>query len=559
MVVVREGTEGPYVGNGGRLREGTPHEVATEASLNTAHGVERVVRDAFRRAQARERRHVTLVHKTNVLVHAGGLWKRVFDEVAAEYPDVATDYQHVDAAAMYFVTQPERFDVVVTDNLFGDILTDIGAAIGGGIGLAASGNIDATAPTRRCSSRCTAAPPTSPARDGRPDGDRAVGGPAAGAPRPRRAGAEGGGGRGRGPAHARRRADGHGARSATGWRSSPPARTGGPASARECRRRRRSRTAARPARGRPGRPRRQRVVGRRGPAGTPRRAVHADRERPAGRARLGARAGRRDLDLERTPRRRARRRPGDRKTTDGGPVTSGPATARSSASPVRMSSGSPSTPVAARRARTERAGSGTRSTSCSHGGLQAEQRGQGGQQGGLGVAAVTQPGVQVGERGGPGRSSRAGTSRERDAEVAQQPHGARPGQPRGVVPAGAVRVDAVRHEDAGVLPHEQRLGADAGQGGEAAAGHQGHPATVPPAPGAGSRPVPNGYRRAIGRTGRGGAMTTAAAPSSGCPAPRRAATPSARRSWPTPASAASTPTTWSPSGGTPRRAGTTRG
>ncbi len=144
MVVVREGTEGPYVGNGGRLRVGTPHEVATETSLNTAYGVERVVRDAFTRAQARERRHLTLVHKTNVLVHAGGLWKRVFDEVATEFPDVATDYQHVDAASMFFVTQPERFDVVVTDNLFGDILTDIGAAIGGGIGLAASGNIDAT-------------------------------------------------------------------------------------------------------------------------------------------------------------------------------------------------------------------------------------------------------------------------------------------------------------------------------------------------------------------------------------------------------------------------------
>ncbi|MCY7363961.1 MAG: 3-isopropylmalate dehydrogenase [Frankiaceae bacterium] len=144
MVVVREGTEGPYVGNGGRLRAGTPHEVATETSLNTAYGVERVVRDAFRRAELRERKHVTLVHKTNVLVHAGGLWKRVFDEVAAEHPGIATDYQHVDAASMFFVTQPERFDVVVTDNLFGDILTDIGAAIAGGIGLAASGNIDAT-------------------------------------------------------------------------------------------------------------------------------------------------------------------------------------------------------------------------------------------------------------------------------------------------------------------------------------------------------------------------------------------------------------------------------
>jgi 3-isopropylmalate dehydrogenase len=144
MVVVREGTEGPYVGNGGRLREGTAHEVATEVSLNTAHGIERVVRDAFARAQARPRRHVTLVHKTNVLVHAGALWKRVFDAVAAEHPDVSTDYQHVDAASMFFVTAPERFDVVVTDNLFGDILTDIGAAIAGGIGLAASGNIDAT-------------------------------------------------------------------------------------------------------------------------------------------------------------------------------------------------------------------------------------------------------------------------------------------------------------------------------------------------------------------------------------------------------------------------------
>ena len=144
MVVVREGTEGPYVGNGGRLREGTAHEVATETSLNTAYGVERVVRDAFARARGRERKHLTLVHKTNVLVHAGGLWKRVFDEVAAEFDDVATDYQHVDAASMFFVTAPERFDVVVTDNLFGDILTDIGAAIGGGIGLAASGNIDAT-------------------------------------------------------------------------------------------------------------------------------------------------------------------------------------------------------------------------------------------------------------------------------------------------------------------------------------------------------------------------------------------------------------------------------
>ncbi len=141
MVVVREGTEGPYVGNGGVLRGGTPHEVATEVSLNTAYGVERVVRDAFARAQVR-RKHVTLVHKTNVLVHAGGLWKRVTDEVARDFPDVELAYQHVDAASMFFVTDPGRFDVVVTDNLFGDILTDIGAAIGGGIGLAASGNLD---------------------------------------------------------------------------------------------------------------------------------------------------------------------------------------------------------------------------------------------------------------------------------------------------------------------------------------------------------------------------------------------------------------------------------
>ncbi|HEY5334562.1 MAG TPA: 3-isopropylmalate dehydrogenase [Mycobacteriales bacterium] len=141
MVCVREGTEGPYVGNGGVLRGGTPHEVATEVSLNTAYGVERVVRDAFARAAAR-RQHLTLVHKTNVLAHAGGLWKRIVDEVAGDFPDVTVGYQHVDAAAMFFVTDPSRFDVVVTDNLFGDILTDLGAAIAGGIGLAASGNLD---------------------------------------------------------------------------------------------------------------------------------------------------------------------------------------------------------------------------------------------------------------------------------------------------------------------------------------------------------------------------------------------------------------------------------
>ncbi len=141
FVVCREGTEGPYAGAGGSLRKGTPHEVATEESVNTAFGVERIVRDAFARALRRNKK-VTLVHKTNVLVHAGGMWQRVFDAVAAEHPDVTTDYLHVDAASMFFLTAPERFDVVVTDNLFGDILTDIGAAIVGGIGLAASGNLD---------------------------------------------------------------------------------------------------------------------------------------------------------------------------------------------------------------------------------------------------------------------------------------------------------------------------------------------------------------------------------------------------------------------------------
>ncbi|MFJ7245225.1 3-isopropylmalate dehydrogenase [Kitasatospora sp. NPDC098652] len=142
FVVVREGTEGPYVGNGGSLRTGTPHEVATEVSLNTAYGIERVVRDAYRRAQARPRKKLTLVHKNNVLVHAGHLWTRIFAEVGEEFPEVTTDYLHVDAATIFFVTQPERFDVIVTDNLFGDILTDLAAAVTGGIGLAASGNIN---------------------------------------------------------------------------------------------------------------------------------------------------------------------------------------------------------------------------------------------------------------------------------------------------------------------------------------------------------------------------------------------------------------------------------
>jgi 3-isopropylmalate dehydrogenase len=142
FVVVREGTEGPYAGNGGVLRRATPHEIATEVSVNTAFGVERVVRDAFIRAQARPRKHLTLVHKTNVLTNAGDLWFRTVAAVGAEFPDVEVAYNHVDAATIYFVTDPGRYDVIVTDNLFGDILTDLAAAVTGGIGLAASGNLD---------------------------------------------------------------------------------------------------------------------------------------------------------------------------------------------------------------------------------------------------------------------------------------------------------------------------------------------------------------------------------------------------------------------------------
>jgi 3-isopropylmalate dehydrogenase len=142
FLVVREGTEGPYTGNGGSLRGETSQEVATEVSVNTAFGIERVVRDAFARAESRPRKKLTLVHKNNVLVHAGHLWKRVFYAVAAEHPAVTTDYLHVDAATIFLTTAPERFDVIVTDNLFGDILTDLAAAVTGGIGLAASGNIN---------------------------------------------------------------------------------------------------------------------------------------------------------------------------------------------------------------------------------------------------------------------------------------------------------------------------------------------------------------------------------------------------------------------------------
>jgi len=143
FVVVREGTEGPYTGTGGSIRTGTPHEVATEVSLNTAFGVARVVRYAFDLA-ARRRRHLTLVHKTNVLSFAGNLWSRTVAEIGAEYPGVEVAYQHIDAATIFMVTDPGRFDVIVTDNLFGDIITDLAAAVSGGIGLAASGNIDAT-------------------------------------------------------------------------------------------------------------------------------------------------------------------------------------------------------------------------------------------------------------------------------------------------------------------------------------------------------------------------------------------------------------------------------
>ena len=149
FVVVREGTEGPYVGNGGALRVGTPAEIATEVSVNTAFGVERVVRDAFSRARRRPRKKLTLVHKTNVLVHAGAVWSRLVGEVGSEFPDVTLDYLHIDAATIFMTTDPSRFDVIVTDNLFGDIITDLAAAITGGIGLAASGNVnpDRTTPS----------------------------------------------------------------------------------------------------------------------------------------------------------------------------------------------------------------------------------------------------------------------------------------------------------------------------------------------------------------------------------------------------------------------------
>ncbi|HET9078758.1 MAG TPA: 3-isopropylmalate dehydrogenase [Acidimicrobiales bacterium] len=149
FAVIRENTEGTYAGEGGFLRRGTPHEVATQGSVNTRFGVERCIRYAFDLARSRPRRHLTLVHKTNVLTFSGDLWYRTFEQVAAEYPDVDTAYNHIDASCIYFVERPERYDVIVTDNLFGDILTDLGGAIAGGIGRAASGNInpDRTAPS----------------------------------------------------------------------------------------------------------------------------------------------------------------------------------------------------------------------------------------------------------------------------------------------------------------------------------------------------------------------------------------------------------------------------
>ena len=149
FIVIRENTEGTYAGEGGFLRKGTPFEIATQGSVNTRHGVERCVRYAFDLALSRERKHLTLVHKTNVLTFAGNLWERTFQEVAADYPQVATAYNHVDAACIYFVEDPKRYDVIVTDNLFGDILTDLGGAVSGGIGFAASGNLnpDRTSPS----------------------------------------------------------------------------------------------------------------------------------------------------------------------------------------------------------------------------------------------------------------------------------------------------------------------------------------------------------------------------------------------------------------------------
>lgn len=149
FAIVRENTEGPYAGEGGVLRHGTPHEIATQGSVNTRHGVERCIRYAFERASQAKVKKVTLVHKTNVLTFAGDLWTRTMKEVAAEYPDVETDYNHVDAACIYLVEDPKRYSIIVTDNLFGDILSDLAGAVSGGIGYAASANLD---PTKKCAS-----------------------------------------------------------------------------------------------------------------------------------------------------------------------------------------------------------------------------------------------------------------------------------------------------------------------------------------------------------------------------------------------------------------------
>ncbi len=142
FVVVRENTEGTYAGEGGFLRKGTPHEVATQGSVNTRHGVERCVRFAFELATRRPAHRLTLVHKTNVLTFAGDLWQRTVTEVSREHTDITVDYNHVDAACIYLVEQPARYDVIVTDNLFGDILTDLAGAVAGGIGFAASANLN---------------------------------------------------------------------------------------------------------------------------------------------------------------------------------------------------------------------------------------------------------------------------------------------------------------------------------------------------------------------------------------------------------------------------------
>jgi 3-isopropylmalate dehydrogenase len=141
-IVIRENTEGTYAGEGGFLRKDTPYEIATQGSVNTRMGVERCVRHAFELARSRPRKHLTLVHKTNVLQFSGDLWQRTFNAVAAEYPDVQTAYNHIDAACIYFVDSPQRYDVIVTDNLFGDIITDLAGAVSGGVGLAASANLN---------------------------------------------------------------------------------------------------------------------------------------------------------------------------------------------------------------------------------------------------------------------------------------------------------------------------------------------------------------------------------------------------------------------------------